>query len=79
MAEGILALHIHEHGERVEEILAAVAKALGVSELAPNNGPNRILIRVNDVQGDWEIVAKAISECGHDAPLIVALSSWRSE
>jgi hypothetical protein len=79
MVRGALTLHIYEHGDRAEEILTAVAEALGVAELTPNNGPNRIVIRVDDVQGDWEIVEKAIAECDDDAPLIVALSSWRSD
>jgi hypothetical protein len=39
MARGALTLHIYEHGDRAEEILAAVAEALGVAELTPNDDP----------------------------------------
>jgi hypothetical protein len=79
MARGALTLHIYEHGDRAEEILAAVAEALGVAELTPNDGPNRILIPVSDVRSAWEVVAQAIEACGDDAPLVVALSSWRGD
>jgi hypothetical protein len=73
MAYGTVALHIHEHGERAQELLAAIADALGLETLVPNDGPDAVLIPVPDVEQARQTIEDALDRAGDEGRLVVVV------
>jgi hypothetical protein len=69
---GMVVLTIYEPGERADELLAAIADALGLTEpLRPNWEDGAIAIPVDDVDGVREAIEDALDAAGDDGRLIV--------
>jgi hypothetical protein len=74
MAYGTVVLDIYEHGDRADELLAAVREMLGLWErLVPNEGPDRVIVAVPDVEQAWEAIEAALDAAGDEGRLIVRL------
>ena len=51
MAYGTAVLRIWQHGPRADDLLAAIAEALGLTEtLSPNDGPHQVMLAVIDIE-----------------------------
>ena len=51
MAYGTVVLRIWPHGPRADDLLAAIAEALGLTEtLSPNDGPHQVMLAVIDIE-----------------------------
>lgn len=74
MAYGTVVLDIYEHGDRADELLAAVREMLGLWErLVPNEGPDRVTVAVADVEEAWKVIEAALDDAGDEGRLIVRL------
>lgn len=74
MAYGTVVLDIYEHGDRADELLAAVREMLGLWErLVPNEGPDRVTVAVPDVEEAWKVIETALDDAGDEGRLIVRL------
>ena len=74
MAYGTVVLDIYEHGDRADELLAAVRETLGLWErLVPNEGPDRVIVAVPDVEQAWGAIEAALDAAGDEGRLIVRL------
>ena len=51
MAYGTVVLRIWQHAPRADDLLAAIAEALGLTEtLSPNDGPHQVMLAVIDIE-----------------------------
>jgi hypothetical protein len=51
MAYGTVVLRIWQHGPRADDLLAAIAEALGLTEtLSTNDGPHQVMLAVIDIE-----------------------------
>jgi hypothetical protein len=74
MARGTVVLDIYEHGDRADALLAAVRETLGLWErLVPNEGPDRVIVAVPDVEQAWAAIEAALDAAGDQGRLIVRL------
>jgi hypothetical protein len=69
---GILAIEVHEPGERANELLAAIAAKLHFEQIQTNGRPNEIIhLFVPDHPAAVEAAEAALDDAGDEGRLIV--------
>ena len=74
MAYGTVVLRIWQHGPRADDLLAAIAEALSLTEtLSPNDGPHQAMLAVIDIEQARKTIEGILKAAGDAGRLIVEL------